>query len=140
MSNLGNPFRNKKGISLVEVVIAMAIVTIVTITTLSIIYSSTLATQKASHRTAAQYFAMDILEAFKMAENEQQFIRAVEYRGGYTQRSNEEDKYIFVLEQSNYKALVTVDYPAVDRPSLSVVITDNSGEAVAQIDDFKKGV
>lgn len=60
--------KNKKGFSLVEVAIAMAVVSIVTITAIAIIYPATDKTKVANSQSAAIYFAADALECFKATE------------------------------------------------------------------------
>ncbi len=62
---------NKKGFSLVEVIIAMAVVTIVTLTAISIIYSGADHTREGNAQSRALYFVADAIEAFKAAEPDQ---------------------------------------------------------------------
>ena len=60
--------KNKKGFSLVEVAIAMAVVSIVTITAIAIIYPATDKTKEANAQSAAIYFAADAIECFKAVD------------------------------------------------------------------------
>lgn len=60
--------KNKKGFSLVEVAIAMAVVSIVTFTAIAIIYPATDKTKEANAQSAAIYFAADAIECFKAVD------------------------------------------------------------------------
>ena len=131
---------NKKGITIAEVVIAMAVVTIVTVTALSIAFTSTRSTQKGLDKTAAQYFAADAVECFRAAADAEQFETAMAFRGGYTlcessavdPEKESQHQYTYQLADSGYSAVVTLNYPDKERPSFNVVVTDHEGQVVAQ--------
>jgi len=131
---------NKNGISIAEVVIAMAVVTIVTVTSLSIVFTSTRSTQKAAYTTAAQYFAADAVECFRAAKDAEQFETAMTFRGGYTlcepsavdPEKESQYQYTYQLADSGYSAVVTLNYPDKERPSFTVAVTDHEGRVVAQ--------
>ncbi|MBQ1195598.1 MAG: type II secretion system protein [Clostridia bacterium] len=76
---------NKRGFSLVEVAIAMAVISIVTFTALSIIYPATDKTVEASAQSNALYFAADAIECFKATKNPSELQAALSERDGVTE-------------------------------------------------------
>lgn len=90
---------NKKGFSLVEVVIAMAVVSIVTITAISIVYSATDKNRAGTAESDAIYFAADVIECLEMTETEAEFIEALEFR--------EEDKQVYKTSDIEMSPLLT---------------------------------
>lgn len=75
---------NKRGFSLVEVAIAMAVVSIVTFAALSIIYPATDKTVEANARSNAIYFAADVIECLKATETPEELQAALDQRDGVT--------------------------------------------------------
>ena len=73
---------NKRGFSLVEVIIAMAVVSIVTFAALSIIYPATDKTVEANAQSNAIYFAADAIECFKATDNVGELISTMSFRDG----------------------------------------------------------
>lgn len=71
---------NRKGFSLVEVVIAMAVVSIVTLTAISIVYSATDRNKQANIKSDAIYFTADVIECFKATETAKDFYYALKFR------------------------------------------------------------
>ena len=70
--------KRKNGFSLAEVVVALAIVAIVSVGALSIVSSSINSRVNAINRTQAQIFASNLIECFKASEDNEKFI---EYAG-----------------------------------------------------------
>lgn len=71
--------RNKKGFSLVEVIIALSVIVIVSIATLTIVLSSVNARKKAADEAKALRFAENIYECYKAADNETEFLKNVQF-------------------------------------------------------------
>ena len=76
--------KNKKGFSLVEVAIAMAVVSIVTITAIAIIYPATDKTKEANAKSNAIYFAADVIECLKATGTPDELQAALDQREGVT--------------------------------------------------------
>lgn len=130
---------NKKGFAIVETVMAMTIVSLVTITAVMLFFSSVRTTQSAVHKAQAQYFAEDAFACFRAADTADQFSNAMENRGGFMEFSiTGGNKYCFTLNGSRFEAVAFVDYPAEGRASFRIEITDGD-EVVASISEFKKG-
>ena len=130
---------NKKGMTIVEVVIAMVVVTMVTIAAVTIILSSTHTTNSAVYKNQAQYFASDALACFRASSDAQQFEDAMAFRGGYSEHSVSENQYTFLLNDSKYVAVATVIYPIDGRPSFTIEVMNPNGDVVASIPTFTKG-
>ena len=77
--------KNRKGFSLVEVAIAMAVVSIVTITAIAIIYPATDKTKEANAQSNALYFAADVIECFKATKNPNELQVALSEREGVSE-------------------------------------------------------
>lgn len=70
--------KNKKGVSLVEVVVAMAVIVIVSVTALSVALSTTRLTDKAALRFRAVNQIEDIVTLAENAENKDAFLAMLE--------------------------------------------------------------
>lgn len=155
--------KNKGGFSLVEVVVAMAIIVIVSATALTIALSSVNAKINAVNKTQAIYFADNVWECFKAADTKKEFdelLKAIhEY---YGEDSNEEDSndehfekehykfgalekrgdvtyYIYTHKSGKYQfiAEIAVRYAANERPTLKINISDGTdGEGGKEIISF----
>ena len=131
--------RNKKGMTMVEVVIAMVVVLLVTVAAMSIILSSTHTTHTAVCRSQAQYFVSDAFTSFRASDSAEEFAAAMEFCGGYSECAVNENQYIFVLEDSGYVAVANVIYPADGRATFSIEVTDGNADVVASVPAFTKG-
>ncbi len=130
---------NKKGFAIAETIMAMTIVSLVTVTALMLFFSSVRTTQSAVHKAQAQHFAEDAFACFRAAETADQFSTAMELRGGFLEFSvTGGNKYCFTLNDSKFQAVAFVDYPAEGRASFCIEITDGD-EVVTSISEFKKG-
>ena len=129
---------NKRGFSLVEVVIAMAVVSIVTFTALSIIYPATDKTVEANAQSNAIYFAADAIECFKATKDSDEFFEALYYRLGipYVQAPPSPDgiNYLIPIDSQWFAniALEYGDYGDADQYTViydSITITVQSTDA-----------
>ena len=74
--------RNRAGFSLVEVVIALSVIVIVSVTSISIVLSSISANTKAKNKSYAQYFADNLWECFLASDSQADFLAAVYFAEG----------------------------------------------------------
>lgn len=116
-----------------EAVIALSVITIVSITALSLIFSSISAKTSAVNRAKAQSFAENAWECFKASEDETEFIDNLAFAEGVT-LGKTEDKYVH--EIGGYTVTITVDYSG--RATLNVAITEDDGEEVSSF-TYEKG-
>lgn len=97
--------KNKRGFTLVETVVALALILIVSATSLTLISSANNATQRALFNAKAQNFVSDVVTVYRTAEDRQQFndiVYATENNmvsklaGGYTYTIQIVDKTLTV--------------------------------------------
>ena len=140
-----NRKNRKGGFSIVEAVIALAIVTLMvmvapTVAKLTITTRATLAT-----RTEAINFAENALECFKAAKDVREFnlllidaeiIKPAE--GGLSIENNEP----YPHDGGKFNATITVDYPTdptdlTKRPKFNIVVTDNNNAEIISLEYIK---
>ena len=63
-------FMNKKGMTVAEVIIAIAVISVVTVSALSLVLYSENTALTAQYKTEAQYFALDALECVLCRNNQ----------------------------------------------------------------------
>lgn len=88
------PLKNKRGFTLVETVVALALILIVSASSLTLISSANNATQRALFNAKAQNFVSDVVTVYRTAETKAQFENIVndttengiisKLAGGYT--------------------------------------------------------
>lgn len=125
--------KNKRGYSLVEVVIALTVIVIVSVSALSIVLSSITTKQNAINKSYAQNFADNVWECFKAAGSEGEFISLVGLSKDDEVSLIDEPKYTYVSEKNKFTITITVTYP-----SLNVVVTDKDGDVIISFDYTKK--
>ena len=137
--------KNKGGFSLVEVVIALAIIVMVAGAGLSITLSSITTKVKAINRTHAQNFAENVLECFKAADTKDEFHNLLEVVDNPNDIHEERDDttyYTFIHRSGSYQfvAEISVRYADGERPLLKVNVTDGEdGEEIISF-PYEKGV
>ncbi len=124
--------RKNSGFSMVEVVIALAIILAVSIVAISITLSSITNRIAIVNRTHAQYFADNVWECFKAADDVdalEQFIYNVVGVTYETKKLSEETdepkkvEYTYTFEEHNFNASITVKYGDI-RPTLTVDVRE----------------
>ncbi len=139
--------KNKGGFSLVEVVIALAIIVMVAGAGLSITLSSITTKVKAINRTHAQYFAENVLECFKAADDAEEFEALLgvihNEEDWHTEEERDENKtyYTCVHNSANYQfiAEISVIYAKGARPKLDVNVSGEDGTKIIEF-SYEKGV
>jgi len=130
---------SRDGFTLAESIIAMVIISLVTVTAVTLILSSTHTTQSAVQKAQAQYFAEDALTCFRAADSADRFVDAIAFSGGYTELSVTGDTYVFTLADSRFRAVALVEYPTDGRASFSIEILDDDEDVITSISQFRKG-
>lgn len=139
--------KNKGGFSLVEVVVAMAIIVVVSATTLTIAISSVNAKINAVNKTQAIYFADNVWECFKAADTKEEFeqflplidIQGDEHSDPYLGERDGTEYYIYTHKSGKYQfiAEIAVRYAANERPTLKINISNGTeGEGGKEIISF----
>ncbi|MBQ2736901.1 MAG: type II secretion system protein [Clostridia bacterium] len=137
--------KNKGGFSLVEVVIALAIIVMVMGAGLSITLSSITTKVKAINRTHAQNFAENVLECFKEADTTTEFknfLSILDTDGDAHSEIKDETEYFICTHESGgyqFTAYIAVTYKAGNRPLLEInVWGENNEEKIIEF-SYEKG-
>ena len=135
--------QQESGFSIVEVVLALAIIVTVTFTALSLCVSFLSATENAIHVTQAQSFADNVWESFKAAENEEEFLALVSFAEGITLTDGATDVsgnavYTYHCEENRFTAKITVGFPEDAQAILTITVTDKNGENIISF-SYRKG-
>ena len=160
--------KNKKGFSLVEVAIAMAVVSIVTITAIAIIYPATDKTKEANAKSAAIYFAADAIECFKAVDikldgvnpsNLSEFYDAlmstriisqdvdgegnvIAYYEGVTP-IDETDGYVYAFRINGSNCIVYIRFDFISNakePKIIIKVTDSAGNDIIPETTYRKSL
>lgn len=145
---------NKRGFSLVEVIIAMAVVSIVTFAALSIIYPATDKTVEANAQSNAIYFVADAIECFKATEikgsvvsDYSEFDEALLFRGGVSIANGcptqdpdnpvlgncEGCQKVVILNGSKYKAHMKFTSTMPGKINeITIEVTDSEGNEIVE--------
>ena len=133
--------KNKKGITIVEVVIAMTVIAIVSATALSIVLASGDNTRAALYKSDAQYLVADAIECYKVSDEKDELVDALLARGGLVLNSRGENNGVFkaefTMEDSGYFVFVTMSTPIT--MSIEVRKDGNHGELVASASYIRAG-
>ena len=73
--------KNKRGFTLVETVVALALILIVSASSLTLISSANNATQRALYNAQAQNFVSDVVTVYRSATNQNEFNAILEKNG-----------------------------------------------------------
>ena len=108
--------KRRRGYSMAECVVALAIIVVVSVAALSIVASSESARRKSIFHSDAQDFASNMLECFKAADNDAEFrenvIFATSLQGhGEFPLTPTDEEGVYTYEVENqYKATLKVDF------------------------------
>ena len=135
--------KNKRGYSLVEVVIALSVIVTVSITALSIVLPSVATKVNAINKSYAQSFADNVWESFKAADTQDEFLSFVAFSESATLAegtSNESGKTTYTYDSQEYKfaAEIAVSYAENARHELEVIVTDKDGDEIISF-SYRKG-
>ena len=123
----------KGGFTMVEVVIALAVVVIVSVTAIAIVSSSITAGIVSENKTRAQNFAESAWEAFKVSANNEDFEKNLEFAEGVdVTYSSENDKYTYTSDKYKFTATITVNFTASPK-QFEVVAVDNDGDEIIKL-------
>lgn len=123
-----NKNRSRRGISLVEVVVALTVITIISAAALSLVISSARVDANSLRSTQVMMAAENVLECYRFAESEEEFAALLEKTGDY---KKVDDAY--VLTEKAYG--ITVHYTDT---KLTFSATDGDGEEIYSY-EFDKG-
>lgn len=120
--------RSRRGISLVEVIVALAVIAIISTAALSLVISSSKVDANSLRSTQVMMAAENSLECYRFAENEEKFAELLGNTGDYKKVDN-----AYVLTEKAY--VVTINY--TDK-KLTFSATDGDGKVIYDY-EFNKG-
>ena len=127
---------SKDGVSIAEVVIALSIIVVVSMTALTLVLSSFSVRSTLITRTQGINFADNAWECFKAADDADEFKSLVENVTGLT--PTEDTKYIY--DGNGFTATITVTYKDGERPSFDITVTeDKDGDEIISFKYVKGG-
>ncbi len=110
MNNMRNP---RKGFSIVEVIIALAIITLVSAVVVSLVMSSNHIENNSMSVMTATNVTENVIECFRFAESKEEFdslLEKLDVEYEYNLNSDNLDRY--VIKDSNYKVIFVINYVA----------------------------
>ena len=119
---------SRRGISLVEVVVALAVITIISAAALSLVISSARVDANSLRSTQVMIAAENSLECYRFAGSDEEFAALLEKTGDY---KKVDDAY--VLTEKAY--VITVNYTDT---RLTFSATDSDGKEIYKY-EFNKG-
>lgn len=138
----------KRGVSIAEAVVAMAVVVIVSMASISAVIFATNANLKTYNRTRAQNFAQNMLECFKSASSVEEFTRNAAFAEGIDTfpeepTANGDDRvYEYTPDNNAFSAVIRISFPdnsdSSSRPTFYVKAIDSSGKTIIEL-NYKKG-
>lgn len=142
--------KNKKGFSLVEVAIALAIITIVTVTALTIALNSITPQINNNNRAHAQNFAHNVWQCFQVANdyNDVFTLLSLSYDTTNMRKSEGTDgegytTYTYTSAEHNYTASIKLRFPDSTepdgRPRMEITVKDGKDKEIIQL-SYERGI
>lgn len=129
--------KKKSGMTVVETVIALAVIAIVSFTTIGFINRFTDVNAKMIYETDARLIAENALECFKHADSADEFAGVLSLSGKSFQRSDD----VYSYSEYNFSVVVTAVYPpAGGRAVFSCRVADSGGKVIISVDSYSKEV
>lgn len=135
--------KKKKGFSLVEVAIALAIITIVTVTALTIALNSITPKINNNNRSHAQNFAHNVWQCFQEAESNDDVFKLLSFSYDLNEENmtaTETDgegykTYTYTSAEHKYTATIKMrfpqdGYPAIKRPDMEITVVDGKDKEI----------
>ena len=120
--------RSRRGISLVEVVVALTVITIISAAALSLVISSARVDANSLRSTQIMMAAENALECYRFAKSAEEFAALLEKTGDYKGSDG-----VFVLTEKSYT--ITVNYTDAQ---LTFSAADSDGKEIYKY-EFNKG-
>lgn len=124
--------KSKRGFAMAETIIALAVISIVSMATMTLILSSNTATRSANYKLDAQNYTEDIIECFRITDNKDDFNSSVAFALGFADGTDFTDNIPEHLEDSEYS--LSISY---SEQSVSIEIKNGSKKITAAT--FNKG-
>lgn len=119
--------RSRRGISLVEVIVALAVITIISTAALSLVISSARVDANSLRSTRVMIAAENALECYRFSDSEDEFVALLRKTGDYIEADGS-----YVLTESSYA--ITVEY---EDDSLRFTAIDSDGKEIYNYEFYK---
>ena len=131
----------KRGFSIIEAVIALAVIVIVTTSALSLVLSSIARKAEAAKQSTAQDFAEDVWECFKAADEYSEFTSNFNFAIGDGLSEGEtngdgEMLYTYSSENMDFDADILVRYANGERATFEISVTNTDGDNTKEFVSF----
>ena len=128
------------GYSLVELVVALALIILISAVWLSVIYSSIHAPNNASSKAEAQSFCENVWEAFKASHDDTQFVQNVTFANGINlEEIDVQDGYTYYVYAKQERYVVEIKVKFDDKPTIDVLAKDKHGREILAFEFVKGG-
>ena len=102
--------KSKRGFTIAETVISLAVVIIISVGTMSLLNTSTKSLRRATHNAQAQNFVADVVSCYRVAETDEELVKSIIFA---TQKSDGTVLEVKIGEpfmlHSHYMALITIE-------------------------------
>lgn len=133
----GKPRSLKKGISIMETVVSLAVIALISFTAIGFIGRFSTVNTKMIYETRARLSAENALECFKYADNTEDFFTAL----SLTEQGYEKSENIYTLNDYNYTVFVMVSYPDSEgKAYFECKVTDKDNKVIISIDSYSKEI
>ena len=112
----------KRGVSMMEVVIAIFIISLVTAVSATLIVSAVKNEEQTLRTTQIAVICDNAIDCFNVASNDEEFISLLQKTDSFVK-----DEQSFKLEKSNFTVLLFTDF---SQDKLSILCTDNGGNTI----------
>ena len=114
---------NRRGVTMVEVVVALIMISVVSAAALTMVMMSISVEQKAVTSLSVKTDAENVLNCFRYAETEEEFLEALKKTGAYEKDAEGH----FVLSAEEFSVIVSADFSA---DSFVYTATNPDGEII----------
>lgn len=129
--------KRNSGFSIMETVIALAMIAIVTIAALSVVLSAISARVKQANYSEAQDFAHNILECFKAAEDETEFVNNTAFADIVLYASADPEYTYSYVVANKISADIKAEF-GTDKDEFEITVADSKGEEIISF-SYTKG-
>lgn len=127
--------KNKKGVSMVEAVIAMSVIAIISFSAVDFINRYSDMNVRMIYRTDARVTAENALECFKYADTPEEFFGALSLcKSGFEKSGN-----AYNYDDYNFTVSIIAEFMDGGRGVFSVVARDKKNNVIVSIDRYVKG-
>lgn len=135
--------KRKCGFTVVELIIALTVIVVVSITALTIVLSSVSAKVNANNKTEAQNFANGVWECFKVSDSEESFLSNVSFAMNAELGEGQIDDsgytvYTYQSEEYKFTAIIKIKYLITARSEFAVELVDKNGASIVSF-TYEKG-